>query len=619
MMILCLAEMSSVLPFSGGIYGLTRVTLGSYWGYVIAILELFLNFTYCVINLVALSQIFPIAGLADASLNPLYSISIWIALIAILVVGGSVFWTISTTLAVACLVLQLLFVFSATKTGDFDQWSGWEAPISGQGIIYALPCAGIFLSGIQYTVIASAHCSEPAKQMPTILLGTFLFLVVLAFTTLIAACAQYPGPVDLSTYLFPLAGGFAQLLNISENTATLLTIPPGFGSALALLHALGSQTVSVAKSGYFPGFLSQVTTFSSTPYIALLVIGGLGYLFCVIAYYDEIVYLEMGNVSAITSYLIFIFACLSYISFTKNYPSLKREFCNPFGMYGAYLGVAIFSYFLVNSVLLAVWQKDPNFFYIFLVIFVPANILYFFVIMPNLKFSEEEKKVMFKAYLVKANAEKREKLKKRGKMMKNNQVAPSKTSNNSQSGGLEGSDSKGDYGASEFRSVEMTSNTGLMMGGGTATRELSSAIHSTSVDRLEHSNFSPFQPTYESKEREAADHIASLSNERIGNDENGDNNHDEENVDDTDDNYDIDVSKAFSNENPLEMIHSSLKFGVSTFLQIVNSMKMNSVSPELPLVPSQEQFVPSPSSRNQEIRPPEDSMRPFEHSNLLPV
>jgi ethanolamine permease len=605
MMVLCLAEMSSVLPFSGGIYGLTRVTLGSYWGYVIAILELFLNFTYCVINLVALSQIFPVAGLADASLNPLYSISIWIALIAILVIGGSVFWTVSTTLAVACLLLQLLFIFSAAKTGDFDQWSGWEAPISGQGIIYALPCAGIFLSGIQYTVIASAHCTDPAKQMPTILLGTFLFLAVLAFATLIVACAQYPGPLDLSAYLFPLAGGFSQLFNISENTATLLTIPPGFGSALALLYALGSQTVSVAKSGYFPGFLSQVTTFSSTPYIALLVIGGLGYLFCVIAYYYEFVYLEMGNVSAITSNIIFIFACLSYISFAKNYPSLKREFCNPFGIYGAYLGVLIFSYFLVNSVLLAVWQKNPDFFYIFLVIFVPANILYFFVIMPNLKFSEEEKKVMFKAYLVKANADKREKLKKRGKM-KNNQVVPSKTSNNSQSG-LEGSRSKGDYGASEFRSVEMTT-TGFM--GGTATREPSSAIHSSSVDRLEHSNFSPFQPTCDSKEREVADRTASVSNGRIGNDEDDDG--------DQDDDYEIDVSKAFSNENPLEIIHSSLKFGVSTFLQIVNSMKMNSVSPELLLVPSQEQLVPGPSSRNQEIRPAEDSMRPFDH-NLLPV
>jgi ethanolamine permease len=67
----CTSEMSSVIPFAGGAYGLARVTLGNFLGYLIGCCETLEYIIYVATSAVSLGEMITEANPAASAFQPL--------------------------------------------------------------------------------------------------------------------------------------------------------------------------------------------------------------------------------------------------------------------------------------------------------------------------------------------------------------------------------------------------------------------------------------------------------------------------------------------------------------------------------------------------------------------
>jgi L-asparagine transporter-like permease len=88
---------------------------------------------------------------------------------------------------------------------------------------------------------------------------------------------------------------------------------------------------------------------------------------------------------------------VSFVAFRAWFPTITREFKSPLGYAGAFYGMAVFSLAIVG---VCGFQKDQVALYTFLGLVVIASVYYFWVVEKRQVFSEEEKTVMFKAYVL---------------------------------------------------------------------------------------------------------------------------------------------------------------------------------------------------------------------------
>jgi len=141
----------------------------------------------------------------------------------------------------------------------------------------------------------------------------------------------------------------------------------------------------------------------------------------------------LGEIKAISSFLsvsIAISCLLSYLIFRRKYSSVARSFVNPLGDFAGIYGALTFCFSPLGNIM---YNPTVNKMYLVGIAAYWLACAIFFVVylVRHQKFSEEEKKVMFKAYLINANR------KKRLNMLRNNKVgsaiSASQSGNNLQS------------------------------------------------------------------------------------------------------------------------------------------------------------------------------------------
>lgn len=156
----------------------------------------------------------------------------------------------------------------------------------------------------------------------------------------------------------------------------------------------------IAKSGFLPSFFTFKTPVTETPVVTLTFAAGIGVTMSLyFQYYPEYINV-VARMIDICSYIVFMNAFIAYLLFQRKYSSLPRSFRNPFGVWGAYYGVvnnllgfvSVFKYSVRHDVINAV--------YCLLIFLGCATIFYWVYLVNRQTFSDEEKNLMFKAYLI---------------------------------------------------------------------------------------------------------------------------------------------------------------------------------------------------------------------------
>jgi amino acid transporter len=112
-----IAEMSSTLPFAGGAWGLARVTLGFYPGYIIGCCEALEYIAWASVNFIALANILT----DDESLKPFLWLLFFGVSFSIHIVGNRLYWPINLFFAALSVALILIYSLGSIQFVDFNK------------------------------------------------------------------------------------------------------------------------------------------------------------------------------------------------------------------------------------------------------------------------------------------------------------------------------------------------------------------------------------------------------------------------------------------------------------------------------------------------------------------
>lgn len=395
----CIAEMTSALPFSGGIYGFVRAFTTPICGFIVAVFEILLNTCYVSPTVYLLASIPAKYGAMSDSLILFNCFLIYALILSVLLLGGKLFWIFNTTFGCSLVLLVLIYIIGSATYADFETW-GKGSHYDDIGIAELLkhipPVSTAYL-GIQFLPLTSRCAPVPKKDIPIVMVIVITVCIISLFGLLVTASSQYPGIDRVSYQPLPLTYGFSKIFNISYEAATWFNFPFLFAAAFAFIFCSGRQSSCMAKSGLIPEVFQQVVPFLDTPYISLLTFALMNFVLNIIIFYNEDVIKHCAIITSLSTMIVYVAALAGYIFFHQKYSSLERFFASPFGTTGAFLGIIIFTFCFISAAAFTDTQ------YVALTIVGAVAIVsafYFIFFSGEHIFSEEEKEELFKAYLV---------------------------------------------------------------------------------------------------------------------------------------------------------------------------------------------------------------------------
>lgn len=100
----------------------------------------------------------------------------------------------------------------------------------------------------------------------------------------------------------------------------------------------------MAEDGALPSFLSRIHPKYKTPSVAIILVGVINTVLIATGSIDYI-----ASISLISLAICYMIGCLSYIGLRKRYPTLKRPYNAPYGRFGAYFTIFVYTLMIVYA------------------------------------------------------------------------------------------------------------------------------------------------------------------------------------------------------------------------------------------------------------------------------
>ncbi len=394
----CVAEMASALPFSGGIYGFVRAFTTPVVGFFVAAFEVMLNVFYVSPVVYQLASLPVQLGSMSSSYTLLNCFVIYVVVLFIVLLGGRVFWLVNNSIGCLVLVLFSVYILFSCSFADYNKWGRGSDINTFDPLAFMehIPVISTCFLGMQIIPLTSRCARDPKKDVPIVMITVIIVCVLLTFGLFMTAFSQYPGIDNLFEIDYPLNFGYSRIFNISINAAAWLNVPFLFATVFAFTFFSGRQAACMAKSGLIPEIFQHEIPFLETPYVSLITFSFVSFMLNIALFYYDHLIGDFSLVASLSSFVVYVATLISYIAFHRKYSSLDRYFYSPFGKIGAFMGILIFAFCFVGGV---AFQDEPTA-AIIIAIVGGVAIIYNVFFMKEHVFSEEEKKELFKAYLV---------------------------------------------------------------------------------------------------------------------------------------------------------------------------------------------------------------------------
>lgn len=357
-MVLGIAEMSSAMPTAGAGYGFARRAMGRIGGALTGF-SILIEYTICpaAISTFIAAYVHDLGLFADV---PSYAIIgfFFIILVGIHIFGVGEALKLILGITVVAMIALLAFVFGMIP--HFDAANLFDIapavadgttmlPYGASGILAALPFGIWLFLAIEGVPLAAEESANPKRDMPRGILAAIGVLIVTG-TLVLFLCAGGAGAEFAGAAPAPLVDA---LNAVGENNLALFVNYAGLAGLIAsffsTVFSSSRQAFALSRAGYLPKFLS-VTGNRKTPYLALIILGFIGYALAVFVQ-DGDVLLNMAVFAACVSYAMMN---LSHILLRKKEPGMERGFKAPGGIVLTSISlvlsiVAIVSTFVVDS------------------------------------------------------------------------------------------------------------------------------------------------------------------------------------------------------------------------------------------------------------------------------
>jgi amino acid transporter len=318
-------------------------------------------------------------------------------------VGGRPFWTLAFIIGATSFALMMIYMFGTlaainTPAVDYNHFCVSTAKFSFLSVLSHRAAAGNQFRGIHYLPLNSDYLKDPKKQMPRLILATVIIIFLNANFLGIAVCSQAPGIAQLPQVTYPLRNGWARIFNTDLNVGRWLHLPGLLISCLGFIYSAGKQLSSIAESGFLPKAFTHTIPIIDTPYFCLTLSTCFSFMLSMIMVkYPDIID-DMSTIPSLSMQFICVNAFVCYIIFRTKFSNLTKSFESPIGIWGAVYGI----FNNVIGVISNIFFVGRNYtgITVIIILCVISTLIYVFYVSKNQKFSEEEKKVLFKAYLI---------------------------------------------------------------------------------------------------------------------------------------------------------------------------------------------------------------------------
>eukprot|EP00981_Chlorochromonas_danica_P004545 scaffold912_cov187-Ochromonas_danica.AAC.23 len=391
----CIAEMASILPFSGGSYGYVRCVLGPFMGYMVGFFESVEYITFVAATLSVFGQILRTALQTSSAFEPLYWLAFYLISMIIMMLDGPYFWRFAAFLSLWLIIF--IFVFCLGNSGVArmnDEAVYWPSESS---FMNNFSVGGWCYKGIEIITLTSGHADKPARQIPRVLMSSVLSMIFLLYSLILILGSLQPNVHNLDYYL-PLLAGTKRLFNIPDRFVSLLFAPAIFGVAYCFLFAAYRQLYAMARSGLVPAWLGKAYGQHQTPIHALVAVCVLSFAIELILFYAHNNLLSLlYNISMLSSLPVYMSLMVSYVIYAKNFHHMERTFRSPLGISGAIFAFVIFGFAVVT---LALFSSEAivSITFFFIASFCVA-IYYFAVAEKRQCFSAEEQARFLRIYV----------------------------------------------------------------------------------------------------------------------------------------------------------------------------------------------------------------------------
>ena len=332
-------QLSKALPKAGGAYAFGRKYLSSNWGFLAGIAFILGKIgSVAAIALAAASYIFPSAKVevAFASLALMTGIN----LLGInRTASGALFLSIPT---VALLVLVAISGFQLAAVEP-------QVPSSFDGVLPAAALIFFAFAGYARVATLGPEVKNPSENIPKAITLSLVFVIVIYF--LVANALQAQLGAELQFSISPIQDYVATVLPWLPGEAVVLVAATAcLGSLLSLLAGISRTAEAMAKDGEIPRFIGLRSKRFSSPWVADIVILGIGSAL-----------LLSGDITwtiGISSFAVLVYYAIANFAAFRQLP-LKQPIGRAMALIGAALclGVGVFVPFeslLVATTALAV-------------------------------------------------------------------------------------------------------------------------------------------------------------------------------------------------------------------------------------------------------------------------
>ncbi|KAJ1423007.1 hypothetical protein B484DRAFT_420765 [Ochromonadaceae sp. CCMP2298] len=414
---LCQAEMTSMLPFSGGSYGFARVTLGPFVGFIVGYMEALSNFMFTVEVAEHFGYLVQIMMGSTSQLRPVYWLFFYIPAVSLLVSGSKYFYPVTAGLAVFSLTVIAVYLLGTSPDTDFMQYvvnsDDREIFPGGAGsIMKVLHISAQLWLGVQSVTLACEDTDDATMVVPKAMLSGVVVVFLLSFLITLSISSQYPGVVEVEHIEAPMSYGLANILNIPRAAATIFSLFAVFSVGLTHMFAYSRQMMALARSRLCWVHLKNNLGISDAPAVAILGGSALSYglnLMVWGGYQNEVhILLRISRLYNLINYLV-IFA--SFLVFKISFSSMQRKFTNPIG----YLSVAYGTSIVLLALLgILVWDEQHNMSKLVCAASLGVMLLYYYFVASKVQtYSKEEQHLLLKLYVIKGNVQKRKNIGKK--------------------------------------------------------------------------------------------------------------------------------------------------------------------------------------------------------------
>lgn len=364
-LVLCISEITSGIAFDGGSYGIARVMIGLFPGFLISFIEYseYIMMTSAAVSFIG-SAFVDLIG-CDTDYKPL----IWMIFLAFafltcldktsvramcyLCGGGS--FLLVLVYSLGCVRYTSLEHNAPLATSDDDaaQSNGVWFSGGGIGFMATLTLATWHFAGIEALTLMTTFTATPKVHISRGLLVGMGALFVSSTLVSWVASTLPPGLSSTQSLTYFMGAGLDQAFGASELLSLVLILPGQFAMAWGFLLPFGSLLHAMAESKFVPKISSMINNQPHVPYLGIGCL--ICYLVCLVGWVFPDFDAVIQNVAILSGLVSYIAQLVAFVKLRTVFSTVVRKFRSPLGIPGAVFSAVMFVACFIST---AFFQDD---------------------------------------------------------------------------------------------------------------------------------------------------------------------------------------------------------------------------------------------------------------------